>query len=87
LGALDRVLYLGNGHAALGTVDEVITGPVLSRLYGSEIDVVRLRGRIFVMSGSHDVEHDEHRHDDGSAHAHDHHDHHHAHHGAHADHV
>ena len=39
LGALDRVLYLGNGQAALGTVDEVITGPVLSRLYGSEIDV------------------------------------------------
>jgi zinc/manganese transport system ATP-binding protein len=27
LGALDRVLYLGGGHAALGTVDEVITGP------------------------------------------------------------
>jgi len=75
LGALDRVLYLGNGHAALGTVDEVITGPVLSRLYGSEIDVVRLHGRIFVMSGRHDVEHDEHRHDDGAAHAHDHYEH------------
>ena len=41
LGALDRVLYLGQGHAALGTVEDVITGPVLSRLYGSEIDVVR----------------------------------------------
>ena len=52
LGALDRVLYLGRGAAALGTVDEVITGPVLSRLYGSEIDVVRLNGRIFVMSGN-----------------------------------
>jgi zinc/manganese transport system ATP-binding protein len=75
LGALDRVLYLGSGQAALGTVDEVITGPVLSRLFGSEIDVVRLNGRIFVMSGSHDVEHDEHRHDDGSAHAHEHHEH------------
>ncbi len=72
LGALDRVLYLGSGQAALGTVDEVITGPVLSRLYGSEIDVVRLQGRIFVMSGSHDVEHDEHRHDEGPAHRHDH---------------
>jgi zinc/manganese transport system ATP-binding protein len=80
LGALDRVLYLGNGHAALGAVDEVITGPVLSRLYGSEIDVVRLHGRIFVMSGRHDVEHDEHRHDDGAAHRHVHHEHaHHAH--------
>ena len=64
LGALDRVLYLGRGQAALGTVDEVITGPVLSRLYGSEIDVVRLKGRIFVMAGSQDVERDEHRHDE-----------------------
>jgi hypothetical protein len=36
---------------------------VLSRLYGSEIDVVRLKGRIFVMSGSHDAERDEIRND------------------------
>ncbi len=56
LGALDRVLYLAGGHAAIGTVDEVITGPVLSRLYGSAIEVVRLQGRIFVMSGAHDVQ-------------------------------
>jgi zinc/manganese transport system ATP-binding protein len=62
LQALDRVLYLGNGHAALGTVKEVITGPALSRLYGSDIDVVHLNGRIFVMSGGQDVERDEHRH-------------------------
>jgi zinc/manganese transport system ATP-binding protein len=63
LGALDRVLYLGAGHAALGTLDSVITGSVLSRLYGSPIEVVRLGGRIFVMSGEHDVEAREHRHD------------------------
>jgi zinc/manganese transport system ATP-binding protein len=63
LGALDRVLYLGRGQAALGTVEEVITGPVLSRLYGSEIEVIRLGGRIFVMAGEHDVERAEHRHD------------------------
>jgi zinc/manganese transport system ATP-binding protein len=62
LGALDRVLYLGGGHAALGTVDEVITGPVLSRLYGSEIDVIRLAGRIFVMSGGQAVERNHHSH-------------------------
>ena len=68
LGALDRVLYLGRGQAALGTVDDVITGPVLSRLYGAEIDVVRLKGRIFVMSGGHDVERDTHRHDHGLRH-------------------
>ena len=70
LGVLDRVLYLGNGHAALGTVDEVITGPVLSRLYGSPIEVVRVGGRIFVMSEEHDVERENHRHE------HAHHEHH-----------
>ncbi len=70
LGALDRVLYLGSGQAALGTVDQVITGPVLSRLYGSTIDVVRVKGRIFVMSGEHDMERDAHLHDE--AHGHDH---------------
>ena len=68
LGTLDRVLYLGRGQAAIGSVDDVITGPVLSRLYGTEIDVVRLQGRIFVMAGRQDVEHDVHRHDDGHDH-------------------
>jgi zinc/manganese transport system ATP-binding protein len=68
LGVLDRVLYLGQGRAALGTVEEVVTGPVLSRLYGAEIDVVRLHGRIFVMSGSHDVERDAHQHDHAGHH-------------------
>jgi len=56
LGSIDRVLYLGGGHAAIGAVDEVITGPVLSRLYGADIEVVRAGGRIFVMSGGQEVE-------------------------------
>ena len=63
LSVLDRVLYLGGGHAALGSVDEVVTGPVLSSLYGSPINVVRLKGRVFVMSGDHEIEVQEHRHD------------------------
>jgi len=67
LGVMDRVLYLGSRQAALGPVDEVITGSVLSRLYGAEIEVVRMKGRIFVMSSGHDVEHDTHRHDHGTA--------------------
>lgn len=62
LPALDRVLYLGNGHAALGRVADVINGPALSRLYGADIEVVRLNERFFVMSGGHDMERDEHRH-------------------------
>jgi zinc/manganese transport system ATP-binding protein len=72
LNSLDRVLYLGSGVAALGTVDEVITKPVLSRLYGSPIDVMRVNGRIFVMSGDVEVEKHDHEHEDDHAHAHDH---------------
>jgi zinc/manganese transport system ATP-binding protein len=71
LGAVDRVLYLGRGQAELGTVEEVITGSVLSRLYGADIDVIRVKGRIFVISGDHDVERDAHRDDHRSADAHD----------------
>jgi zinc/manganese transport system ATP-binding protein len=74
LGALDRVLYLGNRHAVLGTVDEVVTAPVLSRLYGTDIHVVRADGLIFVMSHGRDVEHVDHLHDhDGHDHGHEHH--------------
>jgi zinc/manganese transport system ATP-binding protein len=63
IGAIHRVLYLGNRQAAIGRVDEVITSAVLSRLYGTEIDVVRLQGRVFVMAGAYEIERDEHRHD------------------------
>ncbi|MCQ0029139.1 ABC transporter ATP-binding protein [Burkholderia glumae] len=72
LNALDRVLYLGNGTAALGTVDDVITRPVLSRLYGSPIDVMRVNGRIFVMSGDVEVEKHDHEHEDDGHHGHGH---------------
>jgi zinc/manganese transport system ATP-binding protein len=78
--AIDRVLYLGAGKAVLGAVDEVITGPVLSKLYGAQIEVVRIKDRVFVMAGDVDVERDAHRHEhDGPGH-----DPHHDHDGAHA---
>jgi len=51
LPVLDQVLYVAGGHAALGRVDDVVTGPVLTRLYGAPIDVVRADGRIFVVPG------------------------------------
>jgi zinc/manganese transport system ATP-binding protein len=77
IGTLDRVLYLGNGHAALGTVAEVVTAPVLSQLYGTDIDVVHADGHIFVLSRGRDVERAAHMHDEGHDHDHDHgHDHH-----------
>jgi zinc/manganese transport system ATP-binding protein len=72
IGTLDRVLYLGNGNAVLGTVDEVITAPVLSALYDTEIEVVRAGGHIFVMSRGRDVEQAPHSHDHAEGHGHDH---------------
>ena len=70
--AIDRVLYLGGGAAVLGPVEEVVTGPVLSRLYGSPIEVVRIKDRYFVMAGGVDVEADAHRHEEGHGHTHEH---------------
>jgi len=63
LAAMDRVLYLGQGRAALGTVEEVITSEVLSRLYGTPIDVVQVDHRLLVVSGQGVVDADAHRHD------------------------
>ena len=63
LGALDRVLYLGNQSAAIGSVKEVITGPVLSKLYNSPIDVLHIGGRVFVMSDNIELERDAHNHE------------------------
>jgi zinc/manganese transport system ATP-binding protein len=47
---LDRVVYLARGGAASGSVEEVITGPILSQLYEVPIEVVRTRdGRLVVV--------------------------------------
>lgn len=50
LDAVDLVLYLGNGSAALGPVDQVVTSEVLGKLYRTPIHVAHIDGRIFVMS-------------------------------------
>jgi zinc/manganese transport system ATP-binding protein len=63
LGAIDRVLYLGGGKAALGPVDAVITPVVLTRLYGTPIEVVHLNNRIFVLAGNTDLEAQPHLHE------------------------
>ena len=70
LGSINRVLYLGHGAAAIGAVDEVITSPVLSRLYGAPIEVHKIGGRIFVMSENVEIERDAHRHEHGQDHDH-----------------
>ncbi len=45
----DRVLYMANGHATLGTADEVITNKTLSQLYGSPVEVAHVSNRVFVL--------------------------------------
>jgi zinc/manganese transport system ATP-binding protein len=56
---VDRVLYLVGGRWAIGTPDEVMTGERLSDLYGTAVDVLRVRGRIVVI-GAPDDAHGEH---------------------------
>ncbi|MFD1676897.1 metal ABC transporter ATP-binding protein [Alicyclobacillus fodiniaquatilis] len=51
LSSMDKVLYLAEGHAAMGTVDDVIQSEVLSQLYGYDVEVLRVRGRVLVVSG------------------------------------
>ncbi|MFF7312679.1 ATP-binding cassette domain-containing protein [Streptomyces sp. NPDC008137] len=48
LGMVDRVLYLAPGGHRVGIPDEVLTSESLSLLYGTQVDVVRVRGRVVV---------------------------------------
>jgi zinc/manganese transport system ATP-binding protein len=50
---LDQVVYLGNGAAACGPPRQVITGPTLSRIFGTPVEVLRTSdGRLIVVGGS-----------------------------------
>lgn len=46
---VDRILYLVGGRWAVGTPDEVLTSERLSSLYGTEVDVLRVRDRVVVV--------------------------------------
>lgn len=50
LGVMNRVLYLANGNAALGTVQQVITSEQLSKIYQVPIEVIQHQDRLFVVS-------------------------------------
>lgn len=50
---VDRVLYIVNGRFIVGTPDEVLTSEVLSDLYQTQVDVLRVRNRVIVV-GAHD---------------------------------
>jgi zinc/manganese transport system ATP-binding protein len=49
---VDRVLYLVDGRFRIGTPQQVMTSAVLSELYGTEIDVVDVRGRLLVVGAN-----------------------------------
>jgi zinc/manganese transport system ATP-binding protein len=53
---VDRVLYLVGGRWAIGSPDEVMTSARLSELYDTDVDVLRVRGRIVVV-GAPDAAH------------------------------
>jgi zinc/manganese transport system ATP-binding protein len=72
---VDRVLYLAGSRWAIGTPDEVMTSERLSALYGAQVDVLRVRGRIVVV-GAPDSAHGDpdgahHHHPSGDDHDHD----------------
>jgi zinc/manganese transport system ATP-binding protein len=61
---LDQVIYLAGARALQGPVEEVITGPKLSELYGVEIEVLRTRDGRLVVVGQPEAPHlHGHRHD------------------------
>jgi zinc/manganese transport system ATP-binding protein len=46
---VDRVLYLVDGRFRIGRAEQVMTSAVLSELYRTEIDVLRVRDRLVVV--------------------------------------
>lgn len=46
---IDRVLYLVDGRFRIGPPDEVMTSAVLSELYRTDVDVLRVRDRLVVV--------------------------------------
>ena len=64
LPAVDEVLYLGHGKAALGSIDEVVNEPVLSALYDTRVHVIRTEGRIFVVAEGGELDGHVHEHAD-----------------------
>lgn len=63
---VDRVLYLVDGRFRIGTPEEVMTSEALSELYRTDVDVLRVRGRLVVV-GADALPHnaDDHHHSEG----------------------
>ena len=55
LGVMDRVVYLAGGRAAIGSADEIISSTALSKLYGTDISVIRAEQKIFIVAAEGNV--------------------------------
>ncbi|MFC4377052.1 metal ABC transporter ATP-binding protein [Nocardia halotolerans] len=53
---VDRVLYLVDGEFRVGTPEQVMTSETLSELYGTEVEVLRVRGRLVVVGTGDDMD-------------------------------
>lgn len=51
LEVMDRVLYLAQGRAVMGKMEDVIRTDVLSDLYGYHVEVLRVRDRVLIVGG------------------------------------
>jgi zinc/manganese transport system ATP-binding protein len=51
---MDHLVYLAHGRCASGSTEEVVRTEVLSELYGHPVEVIRVAGRILVVSGHQD---------------------------------
>jgi zinc/manganese transport system ATP-binding protein len=51
LGVMDKIIYLAEGKAVMGVVEDVVQSSVLSQLYGYEVEVLRVKDRILVVGG------------------------------------
>jgi zinc/manganese transport system ATP-binding protein len=58
---VDRVLYLVNGRFRIGTTEEVMNSEVLSELYRTRVDVLRVQDRIVVVGADEGGTHCEHQ--------------------------
>jgi zinc/manganese transport system ATP-binding protein len=51
LPVMERIVYLVGGRAASGTTEQVVRTDVLSELYGRQVEVLHIHGRVLVVAG------------------------------------
>lgn len=51
---VDRVVYLVDGRVRIGSAEEVLTSAVLTDLYRTDVEVIRVRDRIVVVGAGHE---------------------------------